>query len=204
MDKNASERAGEHFQAAIARHQLDLQTQLKRTTSLPSAMFDATDPMLEARLCEATEGIFRQLLEFDTPQPIPTDGEMRLEGVSPQELATVLDAAVRGEFADSESPELSEHQDAEFVAILAEAAARSRDQAKQRAVELLAERGSNAARDLDSLASSLIAQLLAIDPDTGGDARQEARLKDLCNRVAETVIRSLPSALEDDLDGDPA
>jgi hypothetical protein len=204
LDKNASDRAGEHFQAAIARHQLDLQTQLKRTTSLPSAMFDATEPMLEARLCEATESIFRQLLEFDTPQPIPVDGEMRLECVSPQELTATLDAAVRGEFSDSEVPALGEHQDAEFVAILAEAAARSRDQAKQRAVSLLAQMGNAAARDLDSLATSLIEQLNVLDPATGGDAEAEARLRDLCGRVANTVIRSLPAATLDDLDGDPA
>src|SRR5262249_7736185 len=66
------EHQGEHFTAAIAHHHLTLQTELKRSTSLPSAMFDANDPMLEARLCEATEGIFRRLLEHDTaPAPAP-------------------------------------------------------------------------------------------------------------------------------------
>ena len=64
--------------------------------------------------------------------------------------------------------------------------------------------GNAAARDLDSLATSLIEQLNVLDPATGGDAEAEARLRDLCGRVANTVIRSLPAATLDDLDGDPA
>ncbi len=123
----------ERFEAAIARHNLDLQTQLKRTTSLPSAMFDAQDPMLEARLCAATEGIFQELLAHDGSAEPTAQGHKILETVLPHELTAALHAALHGEFDDDAQPRLADGMDAEFTAVLCEAAARSMGPAQARA-----------------------------------------------------------------------
>src|SRR5512134_256475 len=119
---------GEHYRAAIARWQLGLQTELKRASSLPSAMFDACDPMLETRLAEATESLFRCLLELDRRAhagSLPQD-QQRLEVVQREELAALLRDAAAGCFHAGPEPALDENDDGEFYAILAETC--SRDQ----------------------------------------------------------------------------
>lgn len=199
MDHKRNEPDAEHFEAAIARHRLDLQTQLKRSTALPSAMFDATDAMLEAQLCAATEGIFQQLLEWDAPQALPTDGEQRLEKVSKHELTGLLVAALHGEF-EGEEPKLDEHAAAEFAAILAEAAARSVGKAQQRSQQLLARQNAADAATMDDAARAIADGLAAIlrrgdgtMPDGDGDAvtEQETALRNLCERIADAAARSV-------------
>ncbi|MGE3174716.1 MAG: hypothetical protein AB7O97_18940 [Planctomycetota bacterium] len=185
MDRPASDNQGEHFQAAIARHQLHLQTELKRSTSLPSAMFDASDPMLEARLCAATEEIFRCLLEHDQPQSTGEAGEQRLEPVSRPEVAELLVAAVRGEFADQEPPDLAEFLDTELPVLLAETCARSHGQAQERAAELLRGDHPIGPVELDALTGEL--HLLLGDASAAdADARAVA---DTCRRIAATALR---------------
>jgi len=185
------EHQGEHFTAAIAHHHLTLQTELKRSTSLPSAMFDANDPMLEARLCEATEGIFRRLLEHDTaPAPAP-GGEVRLENVTPAELAALLCAAHQGAFAADRAPDLQEHADAEFAALIAEICARSHGAPQQRAADLL--RGARPAgaatpADLDALTHELAARL-GHAAAAGDDDAAAAGLLAICRQLAATVLR---------------
>lgn len=199
MDDTRNEPDAEHFEAAIARHRLDLQTQLKRSTALPSAMFDATDAMLEAQLCAATEGIFQQLLEWDAPQALPTDGEQRLEKVSKHELTGLLVAALHGEF-DGEAPKLDEGSAAEFAAILAEAAARSVGKAQQRSQQLLAQQNAADAATMDDAARAIADGLAAIlrrhdgaRPDGDGDAvsEQELALRNLCDRIGDAAARSV-------------
>ncbi len=190
----------EHFEAAIARHRLDLQTQLKRSTSLPSAMFDANDAMLEARLCAATEGIFQKLLEWDAPRALPTDGEQRLEKVHAHELTALLMAALHGEFAKSETPRLDEQSATEFAGILAEAAARSVGKPQQRAQELLAKQNAADAQTIDDAARAIADSLAAILRGAGNDGdrldgdgdamdEQQSMLRQLCERIGDAAAR---------------
>ena len=206
MERNR-EHQGEHFTAAIAHHHLTLQTELKRSTSLPSAMFDANDPMLEARLCEATEGIFRRLLEHDTAPAPAAGGEVRLENVAPAELAALLCAAHQGAFADDRAPDLQEHADAEFAALIAEICARSHGAPQQRAADLLrGARPTGAAAtpaDIDALTHELAARLGRVAPagaddkaagaddSTAGadDDAATAGLLAICRQLAATVLR---------------
>jgi len=203
VDTHPRRTDAEHFEAAIARHRLDLQTQLKRSTSLPSAMFDASDPMLEARLCAATEGIFQKLLEWDAPRALPTGGEQRLEKIGKHELVGVLMAALHGEFdgqsGGANAPRLDEHKDEEFFAILAEAAARSTGKAQERAQSLLAAQHAHDAATIDDAARALADALTATlrgtcdtSVDGDGDAMDEdsLALQQLCERVAASVARA--------------
>jgi hypothetical protein len=155
-----SKRQGEHFQDAIERHRLALQTDLKKSTSLPSAMFDTVDPMLEARLCEATERIFRVLLEQEVP-PLPVNpGELSLEAVAATETLALVRAAVAGAF-EGDVPALTEQADGEFHAVLAETCARSQGLSHERAAALLRGR---APHDLDELAQRVLQHLAGSAP----------------------------------------
>lgn len=193
----------EHFEAAIARHRLDLQTQLKRSTALPSAMFDQSDAMLEAKLCAATEGIFQKLLEWDAPRALPTDGEQRLEKVGKHELAGLLIAALHGDFARGEMPKLEEFAAAEFAAILAEAAARSVGAPQERALSLLKAQAARDAATLDEAALDISTGLAALlrggsgerlDGDGDAMSEQESALRQLCDRIADAAARSVDDA----------
>jgi len=85
-------RPGENFQEAIARWQHKLQTEVRKTSSLPTAMFDACDPMLEAKLAETTEGIFTWLLNHGPPsdQQQKPQSELHLEMVAREEIAACI------------------------------------------------------------------------------------------------------------------
>lgn len=181
---------GESFEAAIAHHQLELQTELKKASSLPSAMFDASDPMLEARLCEATESIFRCLMDLGAPPDLDETAtpERRLEIVPAGELAALLLAAAGGAFADREPPPL-DGGEREMFAILADVVGRGRGRAARRAAELLAS-GSGAAADLGALTRELAAQFADAAGSEGGDDQVEA----LCRRVAAAVLQSVRQA----------
>jgi hypothetical protein len=160
---------GEHFTEAIAHWQLDVQTELKRASSLPTAMFDACDPMLEARLAEATESLFRCLLELDR-----------------RELAALLRDAAQGRFDDTEGPALDENDEGEFYAILAETCSRGPEAGHERAAALLGGFDAGDLHDLDRLAAA-IERRVAADAPAGDD---EARaLAAECRRVAAAVAR---------------
>jgi hypothetical protein len=187
VDRPASQHQGEHFQAAIARHQLNLHTELKRSTSLPSAMFDATDPMLEARLCAATEELFRCLLEHDQPLAAAAGDQQRLEPVARDEVAGLLAAALAGAFADTTTPDLSEFEDAELQALLAETCARSHGQAQFHAAELLRGQRPFGAGHLDELTHELAQSLGALHALPNGD--DDANMTAICRKVAAAVLR---------------
>jgi len=76
---------GRDFREAVAQWRLAVRTEVKRVSSLPTAMFDATDPMLEMRLAETTEAMLAQL---QVPAPHLTAGaepdQLRLESIEPE------------------------------------------------------------------------------------------------------------------------
>jgi len=77
------------YRAAIAQWRLNLRTEVKRCSSLPSSMFDACDPTLETHLAATAEAVLMALLG-DNKDPFPdAEGEaceQRREQVSAAEL----------------------------------------------------------------------------------------------------------------------
>lgn len=175
---------GEHFQEAIARHQLALQTELKRSSSLPTAMFDASDPMLEARLCEATESIFRSLREHDVaPDDDTPAADLRLERVGISETAMLVRACLRGDYAPEPAPDLREHEQEEYFAILAETSARAHGAPQQRAARILCGDSSDDLRTLDELVEGIARSI------RGAATGTDPELDEMCRRLAGTVLR---------------
>jgi hypothetical protein len=136
-DETPTARLPEHFQEAIAQHQLELQLELKKTTSLPSAMFDAADSMLEARLCEATDSIFRHLLDLAPPDELTKDEQERiLEQVARDEVQHILQCAREGRF-DSERPDIEEGAGSVYRGVLQAIAAQATGAVRQAAIARL-------------------------------------------------------------------
>lgn len=130
---------GSHFTEAIAHWQLALQTELKRASSLPTAMFDACDPMLEARLCQATEGIFLRLLELGSPGlgAEQDSDNRRLEIVSRNEIAAFLQRMAGSSADDDAAPDLVAGEAEEFHGILVDAVLCDMSAARVRAEQIL-------------------------------------------------------------------
>lgn len=79
--------ANDGFREAVAQWRLNLRTEVKKSSSLPSAMFDACDPMLETRLAESAEAMLTCLQEPGAELRDPGDSaEKRVEHVSADEL----------------------------------------------------------------------------------------------------------------------
>ena len=143
---------GNSFQEALAHWQLLLQTELKRASSLPTAMFDACDPMLEARLCEATEGMFLRLLELEPSGNGRTIEEaLRLEAVPAVEIGAFLRRI--GECTTAAAPDLAESEAAEFHAVLVDVLRHESSAAQVRAATLLTLAHADDRERLDALAN---------------------------------------------------
>ncbi|MBL9078834.1 MAG: hypothetical protein JNL08_15115 [Planctomycetes bacterium] len=83
----AQQGGNDGFRAAVAQWRLNLRTEVKKSSSLPSAMFDACDPMLETRLAESAEAMLACLQEPEDRLRDPGDStEKRLERVADDEL----------------------------------------------------------------------------------------------------------------------
>ena len=185
---------GANFEEAIAHHRLELHTELKKTTSLPSAMFDASDPMLEARLCEATESIFRCLLELDTPDDDKEAGEQRLEGVTPAELHELLCTAA-GEMSGDDVPALEDGLAREFAVILADTCSRGYGVASKQAAALLRRDSSSMLHDLTELTRAVAARVSGDEP-----VADPKTFDALCHRVATAILHSVYSSTDQDED----
>ena len=78
------------YQEAISQWQLAARTEVKKFSSLPSAMFDTCDPMLEACLADPAERMMHRLHEPET-QALAESAqiqqiELRVEKVTSEEL----------------------------------------------------------------------------------------------------------------------
>jgi hypothetical protein len=153
-----------HFRSAIAQWRLSLHTECKRASSLPTAMFGAADPMLEARLAEAAETMLLRLQE--PPPELASDdatGEQRLEEVTTEELRPLARRLANG---PSAPPDLEPGLAAEYLAILGDACATGEPSVRAAAHQRLrSEFGVASALDIDTLADLLKAQLTAAEGD---------------------------------------
>lgn len=179
-----------HFRTALAQLQLSLRTECKRASALPTAMFGAADPMLEARLAQAAETMMQRLQE---PSPDVAagdqDSEPRIEDVSSAELARLPDQlrAAHGAALD-----LEQGLAAEYLSVLGDACSTATPEVQRHAQRLLsAGFGISSSLDFESLAQLLQAQLEGLPADD-----------DLVETLAAASRRLAAAALSIDPIGD--
>ena len=179
---------GESFEEAIARYQLQLQSELKKTSSLPTAMFDASDEMIETQLCQATESILRCLLEFQRPDDADPEHEaMTLENVDPREVLELLAATATAPAEDEPAPDLDAGRTSEFTAVLADICIRSRGPAGRRAGQQLCDLLPGDDQDAGLLLEQLNRHL---NPDAGDLELTADQVRTCAKAIATMIERS--------------
>ena len=166
------------FGEAVAQWRLQLRTEVKRASSLPTSMFDACDPMLETRLAETTEAMLARLHEPDAAVAAPQkDGEKRLEQVTTAELAQLPSRL--GDGRDARPLGVDDDLAAEYLGVLTDTCATAHGAARDGAATLLVrDFGIDPAADLATSAQRIAAAL------------QETRTPELdqvCARIAAAI-----------------
>jgi hypothetical protein len=107
------------YPEAVAQWQLDVRTEVKQTSSLPSAVFDACDPMIETQLAQTTEAMLACLQEptLAATRQSSEGGEKRIEIVRGDELR-LLPTLLRD---GGEAPDLDAGMAAEYLTVLTDA-----------------------------------------------------------------------------------
>ena len=177
------------FLEAISQWQLAARTELKRASSLPSSMFDASDPMVEARLAEAVDAMMRRLERpQSTPAPANPSGD-HLERGTEQVSLEALRALPREIRVDLDAADLDDRISAEYLNVLIDACTTGDAPVRRAARELLAKDFDVAVdRDLRAASDSL-ADCLTRHASAGAANTQSRRsLEALCAAIAATVV----------------
>ena len=180
-------RHADEYREAISQWRLAARTEVKRASSLPSSMFDACDPMLEACLAESVEAMLECLHEpgMDVGR---VDGpiEARGERIAPDDLRA-LPAALG---ADDGAPDPDAGRTAEYLGVLVDAVATGSDLTR-RAVAALLQRDfdlvGDGARGVD--ADAVRARLDEV-LDAPDDPAWAVRLDELCCGVVAELTRA--------------
>lgn len=173
---------GEHYEEAIARWQLRLQTEVKKASSLPTAMFDACDPSLEARLAQAAESIFAVLRKHGPPPGEEQEvAHLHLEQVREEELSALRDRLSEG---SATPPPLGEGAPEELLGVLIDLCHCGERDARQQAAYLLCKHLDVTPAELEQLTGELTT---ALERCLGGRDPDADRLRDACSRVAFNV-----------------
>ncbi|MBK8099716.1 MAG: hypothetical protein IPK26_21630 [Planctomycetes bacterium] len=190
---------GEHFEEAIARWHLHVQTEVKRSSSLPTAMFDACDPNLEARLADATERIFGLLLDHRVPPAVAMlpEEQLHLELVEERELRGLVQR-LRADHG-TPPPTLDDGLRDEYLSVLADLCCNGEPTTRRDAARRL--RRDFALADVDDLEHLTGALTNALRRCTTTASADEAeRIERLCHDIA----RATTAALADVAATDPA
>jgi hypothetical protein len=180
-----------HFPEAVAQWRLAMRTEVKRTSSLPSSMFDACDPMLEMRLAESTEAMLACLHEPSVPALKELDGasEQRVEKVTADELR-VLPQRLRG--GEQLAVDVDDGLAGEALAVLADACCSGHEPAAAGAARILQAQFDVAPAAAPELAAAALLPLL--EQTVTGAPASAGHLGGICRRIAElmqqhTVVR---------------
>jgi hypothetical protein len=177
------------FRDAIAEWRLGLRTEVKKTSSLPSAMFDACDPMLETRLAESAQAMLAKLQPL-APSADTVDTALvakRLEKVTPDDMRRLPQRIAEMQVApvDLESGLLPE-----YLGILADTCCHATGLAQLGAARLL-ERdfGLSPSTDLDTL-TEMLARQVRESPELFAKAAcyRDEDLALACQRVAAALV----------------
>jgi len=177
------------FREVISQWQLDARTEVKRASSLPSSMFDAADPMVEARLGEAVAVMMQLLHRPDEPGTAERASgehlERRAEQVSTEELRALPDR-IRREVADAD---LDDKVSSEYLNLLIDACTTGDARVRRGARELPARDFSIAATaDLDAATAAISRCLREVGAANADRSRDLAQLEELCGAIAATVV----------------
>jgi len=191
MPESGTERPGsEHFEEAIARWQLHMQTEVKRVSALPTAMFDSCDPMLEATLASATERILAALCSGG---PASTDihpGTLHLEKVTKAELAALYQRLSAGAPVP---PDLGEGAPEELISVLVDLCHTGEPKARDEAARHLCQHLDVTQAELAQLTGELAS---ALHRWLGQDEATNTDLEAACQRVAAKVAPLLIEQME--------
>jgi len=182
------------FREAICQWQLAARTEVRRSSSLPSSMFDACDPMLEAQLAESVEALLARLHE--APRDIAIDSlaeqEQRTERVTPDELRALPRLIAGHEHA----PDLHDGLVAEVLTLLVDASVHGNTVARRNAMSLLRrDYDVDVGADVATTTASLQQCLMRF---AGGSAANGDELAEVCRRVAAGEPAERPAGREGD------
>ena len=197
-DRPSPDSSPDAFRNAISQWQLAARTEVKRFSSLPSSMFDACDPMLEARLAESVDNMMqclnspeglRAAREYAICEEEQADEESkRVEQIEDDDICS-LPQQVTGAL-----PELDvDHGlSAEYLGLLIDSCTTADATCQAAARVLLARDFDVDCEDLEQAAASLRPQLpdLLGEPNAGTDARSAERLAELCGAIAASIVRA--------------
>ncbi len=184
MSQKRHKQAVPSYPEAVAQWRLDLRTEVKRASALPSSVFSACDPMIESLLAETAESMLA-LLQEPSPQAAftPPEGEdKRLETVTGDELRALPARIAAGGPTDV-------HLDAgltgEYLAVLTDACGSGHETAARGASILLHRdfgiRGNDGCLDETAALQELLDKVIG----GNGDA---AQLAEICQRLSAAVI----------------
>jgi hypothetical protein len=190
-----SSREATAFREAISQWQLAARTEIKRASSLPSSMFDANDPMLEARLAETVAKMMRLLHrpsdEALSPGPAAPPMDIRVESVDPKELRS-LPGQICSELA---SADLEDNVASEYFNMLIDTCTTGEEAVKRSARELLSEDFDVDCEQSLEAATATLRACMERGLEVGcADAEGDRRLEELCGAIAATIL----------VDGEPA
>lgn len=170
------------FSEAVAQWRLAVRTEVKRSSLLPTSMFDACDPMLETRLAETAETMLARLMGRDTQlSGSGPAGEKRLESVTSDELR---DLPRRIGSGANPTLDLDHGLLAEYLAVLTDSCRSAQPAAQAGAVQLLArDFGITLHGDAATIAATLLQSVQAAISDPAADAD----VGEMCQRIAATV-----------------
>ncbi len=176
-----------NFHEAIAQWRLNLRTEVKRSSSLPTAMFDACDPMLETRLAESAEAMLACLQEPEAHvagEPLPV-AERRIENVGTDEVLALIQRLGPA----TEPPDLEAILQNEYFSILADACCSADTRVRQSAARLLRrDFALSAPTHLPQLASMLATQLeAATDGGAHGAPAEDNRIDTTCQAIVAAL-----------------
>ncbi|MBL8752802.1 MAG: hypothetical protein JNK15_05830 [Planctomycetes bacterium] len=180
------------YPTALAQHQLDLRTEVKRSSALPSSVFAAFDPMVESLLAETAESMLSRLQEPppETTTPPPEGADKRLETVAMAELMALPARIAAGGPIDL-------HLDAglagEYLAVLTDACGCGHEPTAKHATTLLHRDFGILGKD----AGSGIADLTPLlDKVLAGDSGAAVELGTLVQRIAAQVASAQQAAAD--------
>lgn len=186
------------FHEALSQWRLAARTEVRRSSSLPSSMFDANDPMLEARLAETVDAMLASLQSPPTSADDDEALEQRTEQVTPAELRALPRAVgSRATGGGDGEPDLDLGLLAEFRTLLIDACATGNAATAENAAALLATDLADSvdlSTDLTRMTCDLHTALAeALATDAGGAAAKPtaaatARLTGLCEQIAALLL----------------
>lgn len=172
------------FGEQVAQWRLQLRTEVKKASALPTAMFDVCDPMVETRLVETVESMLACLQEPAPEVVEQAAGEQRIERVVAAELQQ-LPQHLR--HADASAPSLDDGLQDEYFAVLIDTAAAAEPGARATAGRLLAR---DFAPRADAASDDAADELWrCTQAAVAGEAGAEAQLAELCKRIAAGALQ---------------